>query len=129
MHLPKALYEALPYVYLILGVVLVVSLQSPIAYASGALFYIAGAAVWVVRSSHRRKNSNQAIENRRGRLVFPEKMYEYLPFAYMGFGIILAAAFDHPIAYLSAAVLTFAGALVWLIRAIYRSQPAEEVMS
>lgn len=129
MHLPKALYEALPYLYLVVGALLVVGLDSPFVFASGVLFYIAGAGVWVIRSSHRRKNNSRDIENRRGRIVFPEKLYEYLPFLYMGVGILLASLVDHPIAYLSAFVLGFAGALVWLIRAIYRSQAQQEVIS
>ncbi len=129
MHLPKSLYEILPYTYLLLGAMLIVSLDSPFTYASGALLYMAGAAVWVVRSSHRRKNNSQEIQNRRGLVVFPEKLYEFLPFAYMGLGIVLATAFSNPVAYLSAFVLGFAGALVWLIRAIYRSQAAQEVVS
>lgn len=129
MHLPKFVYEALPYFYLLVGAVLVVVLESPITFASGVLFYLAGAAVWVVRSSHRRKNSSKQIENRHGRFVFPEMLYEYLPFAYMGVAIILASMFAHPIAYLSAAVLGFAGLLVWMIRAIYRSQAVQEAAS
>lgn len=129
LHLPKSLYELLPYAYLLLGAMLIIGLNSPVAYASGALLYMAGAAVWVVRSSHRRKNSNNKIQNRRGLVVFPEKLYEFLPFAYMGLGIVLATVFSHPIAYLSAFVLGFAGALVWLIRAIYRTQSSQEAMS
>lgn len=129
LHLPKSLYELLPYAYLLLGAVLIAGLDSPVAYASGALLYMAGAAVWVVRSSHRRKNSNDKIQNRRGRVVFPEKLYEFLPFVYMGLGLVLATLSSHPIAYLSAFVFGFAGALVWLIRAIYRTQASQEVMS
>lgn len=130
MHLPKGLYEALPYVYLLLGALLVVSLDSPFLYASGALLYMAGAAVWVIRSSHRRKNNRKEIQNRNGSIVFPEKVYEFLPFIYMGMGLMLVATFSHPISYISAFVLGFAGALVWMIRAIYRSQEAaQEVVS
>ncbi len=122
MVVQKPVYEALPYAYIAIGVLVVLVLDSPLTYFSGMLFYVAGAVVWVMRSAYRRKNSKQQIANRRGRFVFPELVYEYLPFIYIGLGVLLLVFFNVPLAFIPAGIFCMAGALVWIIRAIYRSQ-------
>ncbi len=122
MVIQKPVYEALPYVYIVIGVAVVMALESPLTFLSGALFYAAGSVVWVMRSDYRRKNTEKRIANRKGRVLFPEKVYEYLPFVYIGIGILLVVMFDTYLAYIPGGVLCMAGMLVWMIRAIYRSQ-------
>ena len=122
MVIRKPIYEVLPYTYIALGVLVVVVLDSPLTYASGVLFYIAGAVVWVMRSGYRRKNKKQRIANRQGSIVFPELVYEYLPFVYIGMAVTLVVLFSTPLAYIPGGILAMAGLLVWMIRAIYRSQ-------
>ncbi len=128
MVIRKPVYEMLPYAYLLIGVLVIMLLESPLALISGVLFYAAGAAVWVMRSTYRRRNSEQKITNRRGRFIFPRWIYEYLPFVYIGFGVLLFALFSSALAYVPAAILCIAGSLVWMIRAIYRSQLAYEAL-
>ena len=126
MVIHKPVYEVLPYAYIVIGILVVMALDSPLTYLSGALFYAAGAAVWVMRSAYRRKNSNKEVTNRRGRVLFPEKVYEYLPFFYIAAGVILVVTFNTWLAYLPGGILCMAGVLVWMIRAIYRSQAVYE---
>ncbi len=122
MVIRKPVYEALPYVYILIGVAVIMVLQSPLTFLSGALFYAAGSAVWVMRSDYRRKNSDKKVSNRKGRVLFPEKVYEYLPFLYIGLGVLLMVSFNTYLAYIPGGILCMAGMLVWIIRAIYRSQ-------
>ncbi|MEH6627312.1 MAG: hypothetical protein V7739_12780 [Motiliproteus sp.] len=122
MVIQKPVYESLPYVYIVIGVAVVIALESPLTFLSGALFYAAGSAVWVMRSGYRRKNTDKQVSNRRGRVLFPEKVYEFLPFIYIGAGILLVVMFDTYLAYIPGGILCMAGMLVWMIRAIYRSQ-------
>ncbi|MCW8884297.1 MAG: hypothetical protein OQK12_03455 [Motiliproteus sp.] len=126
MVIQKPVYEVLPYVYIVIGILVVIALDSPLTYLSGALFYTAGSAVWVMRSAYRRKNSRKEVSNRQGRVLFPEKVYEYLPFFYIAVGIMLVVTFDTWLAYLPGGILCMAGMLVWMIRAIYRSQAIYE---
>ncbi|WP_421865683.1 hypothetical protein [Motiliproteus sp.] len=123
MYIPKSLYEALPYLYIAIGVALFMLLDSPFIYVSAACLYGAGALVWVTRSSYRRKNSRHQVENRKNRLLFPERLYEYLPFIYMAVGVVILTHIPGLYGAIPGAVLCLAGALVWMIRAIYRNHP------
>ncbi|RDE22687.1 hypothetical protein DV711_08895 [Motiliproteus coralliicola] len=117
------MYEALPYLYIAIGVALFMLLGSPLVSVSAACLYAAGAIVWVTRSSYRRKNSRHQVENRKNRWLFPEQIYEYLPFIYMAVGIATLSHIPGIYGAIPGAVLCLAGALVWIIRAIYRSHP------
>lgn len=121
MYLPKSLYEALPYLYIASGVAIFMAIGGPWVYLSASLLYAAGALVWVTRSAYRRKNSRHRIRNRKGRVRFPEQLYEYLPFIYLGLGlVVLQLGGSYGI--VPGIALCLAGGLVWMIRAIYRSQ-------
>lgn len=121
MYIPKSLYEALPYLYIAISVALFMLLDSPLIYVSAAFLYAAGALVWVTRSSYRRKNSRHQVENRKNRLQFPERVYEYLPFIYMALGVVTLTHIPGLYGAIPGSVLCLAGVLVWMIRAIYRS--------
>lgn len=127
MVIRKPVYEVLPYAYMLVGVLLVLLLDNPLIYISGALLYIAGAAVWVMRSAYRRKNSHTRIANRKGRVVFPQWLYEALPFVYLALGVLCFIIFESVLGLVPGVALVIAGALVWLIRAIYRSQSPTEL--
>ncbi|OMH38111.1 hypothetical protein [Motiliproteus sp. MSK22-1] len=129
MVIRKPVYEVLPYTYIAIGIVVVMAMDSPLTYVSGILFYVAGAVVWVMRSAYRRKNSRKHIANRRNSVRFPEAVYEFLPFIYIGLAVLLVVSFSTPLAYIPGVVLAMAGMLVWIIRAIYRSQAGYESVS
>ena len=129
MVIRKPVYEVLPYTYIAVGIMVVIAMDSPLTYVSGVLFYVAGAIVWVMRSAYRRKNNKRDITNRRSSIRFPEMVYEFLPFIYIGLAVLLVVSFSTPLAYIPGAVLAMAGMLVWIIRAIYRSQLGYESVS
>lgn len=120
MH--KSLYEALPYLYIAISIIIFMLLGGPLIYFSAAALYCAGALVWVTRSAYRRKNSRHCIENRKERLRFPERLYEFLPFIYLAIGVVILVAIPGWLGLVPGGLFCLAGILVWLIRAIYRSQ-------
>lgn len=92
MELPKPIYENLPYLYFLMsGGLLVVGESLPII-CSSAIFYFAGCIVLVTRSSFRRKDK---ANRRKTSTLFPEVVYEYLPYCYIASGIFLLMATDH----------------------------------
>lgn len=120
--IPKPLYEPLPYVY-ILGALMVLLLADQVwVYLFAALLYAGGAAIWVMRSNYRRKTSPQMVRNRASAWLFPRLVYEFLPFVYLGIGVLILSQLSLPWSLVPGGLLCLAGALVWLIRAIYRSQ-------
>ena len=58
--------------------------------------------------------------------MFPELLYEYLPFLYIAIGVLAIVLFEPMIGDIAGMVFILAGSLVWLIRAIYRSQSSVE---
>ena len=59
-HKPDWLYEILPYVYLIGGVLTILTLKNFMGTFSGLLLVSAGAAVWSLRRSYRRRTQDNA---------------------------------------------------------------------
>ncbi len=129
MYIYKSLYEVLPYLYIVSSIVLFTMERSPWLYLSIASLYAAGALVWVTRSSYRRRNSKFQVRNRKDRFRFPEGLYEYLPFIYLGLGLLSVMHISGLTALISGGLLCLAGILVWIIRAIYRSQSGPHIQA
>lgn len=101
--LPKPLYEALPYVYFLIGSALWISSSNPLEIVAGVLLYFAGAQQWVLRSNYRRRDRVQAnLVNSHRRQddhqhgLYPRWLYEMLPFVYIGLGYQLANLMRNP---------------------------------
>ena len=71
MHLPKWLYEALPWTYVVAGLLAVVRADHWLWWASGALLFIAGGFVWSARRRYRRETPQQV---QLGMLNLPAKL-------------------------------------------------------
>lgn len=52
-HMPHGLYEILPYAYMGVGVVVMITLQNIWSVASGFMLMVAGVMVWWTRRTHR----------------------------------------------------------------------------
>lgn len=115
--LPKPIYELMPYFYLSGGITEIYYLQSTIATVSGVLFFVAGAMIWILRSNHRRCDS-QLSRKRDARL--PEELYEMLPFLYMLVGALLVTFSTSYLLYAIAALLFLAGLHFVVVRTVHR---------
>ncbi len=129
MRLPRTLYELLPWAYLLVGAAILLMINTPLAYLSGGLFYLAGALTWVQRSEYRRQDRSISYRHRRRvrrtsaqrrRLPLPFWLYESLPFVYIGVGILLVASAEGAVVYLSAIMLWSAGGLILYLRTGFR---------
>ncbi|WP_210396692.1 hypothetical protein [Motiliproteus sediminis] len=125
--LPKRFYEALPYLYIVSALAVMAFTDGGLVYLFAAILYACGAAVWVMRSSYRRKTSPALIRNRKGFMLFPAFIYEYLPFIYLGVGVLVLLSVSPPWGVVPGIMLCLAGVLVWIIRAIYRSHSYYDV--
>ncbi|WP_051448952.1 hypothetical protein [Tolumonas lignilytica] len=85
--LPSMIYESLPRLYTLGGIAMIFSSDRLLIIISGILFYCAGASVWVMRSRNRRTDEPADLSHKR--LVLPEPIYEFLPFAYFLLGVLL----------------------------------------
>lgn len=119
--LPKRFYEALPYIYILSALAVMAFTDGGLVYLFAAILYACGAAVWVMRSAYRRKTSPAMVHNRKGFVLFPAYIYEYLPFIYLAAGVLVLLNVSPPWNWVPGAMLCLAGVLVWAIRAIYRS--------
>lgn len=61
-HKPDWLYEILPYVYLVAGLTTILTLRNLMGTVSGLLLISAGAAVWLLRRSYRRRMQDEAAQ-------------------------------------------------------------------
>jgi hypothetical protein len=55
--IPLIIYEALPTVYLTMGVLLLSFAELPLLLFSASVFYFVGAAIWIMRSAYRRTDN------------------------------------------------------------------------
>jgi hypothetical protein len=121
--LPYRLYESLPYLYMLLGVVVLLWLDNVLAAFSALLLITAGALVWILRSDHRRADLAKGI-HRQGR--WPFWFYELQPFVYASAGLLLWRFSSNMYFYPSAMILMVVGLQIWLMRGIHRQhQPAK----
>jgi len=110
--LPKHIYELLPYLYLLVGVLCFALLPHPLGAWSGWIFLHAGGLVWVMRSNRRRQNTTAASDSSQ----LPFWLYEFLPFLTIGSGLFLLLRFDNPWLLPSAILLLVAGLQIWWLR-------------
>lgn len=115
--LPTKIYEPLPYSYMLAGIVSMVLVPSLLGVLSGALLFLAGALVWIVRSEHRREDDVFA-ERKNGPVPFWG--YELLPFVCLVSALaIFILPFNH-FYYPSAVILLIVGVQLWLTRNMQR---------
>jgi hypothetical protein len=115
--LPKFIYESLPYINLAIGVAEICFFHSFWTALSGAMFFGAGAVMWVLRSDNRRKDKRTKIryQYNRGR-----ELYEIKPFFYIVFGLLVTNWLNTPTLHLAGAAVALFGLYLLLKRGIYR---------
>ncbi|WP_051333519.1 hypothetical protein [Aliagarivorans marinus] len=117
--LSKPIYELLPTLYLSVGSGSVLYLDSSLGLAGGALLFLIGALVWVMRSNYRRQDEPQAPQKR---LAIPENIYEFYPFILFATAIVLLQTQSHLLAYAVAFICLYRGSHVLFMRHRYRRQ-------
>ncbi|WP_213996705.1 hypothetical protein [Arsukibacterium sp.] len=115
--LPTKIYEPLPYSYMVAGLVSMMLLPSVTGVASGALLFLAGALVWIIRSEHRREDDVFA-ERKKGPVPFWG--YELLPFACLLLALIIFVLPFSQLYYPSAVILLIVGIQLWVTRSMQR---------
>ncbi|WP_207062599.1 hypothetical protein [Motiliproteus sp. SC1-56] len=55
LQVPEQLYEYLPFIYIAIGVAILVAIDSPLRFLPGLLFCLAGGLVWMIRAIYRSK--------------------------------------------------------------------------
>lgn len=91
LRLPTPIYESLPYFYFIVSGFLVFRYDNNLMLMSAAVIYIVGAMTLVERSNYRRQDRRRKIS---GNWFLPELVYEYIPYVYIGVGILLTKESD-----------------------------------
>ena len=92
--IPLIIYEALPAVYLTLGILLLSFAELPLLLFSASVFYFVGAAIWIMRSAYRRTD-NIAVPQKRW--ILPDLFYEFKPFLHILTGTVLIRYSSGPI--------------------------------
>lgn len=119
MKLPTPLYESLPYFYIGVCAILLLSFnsESP-ALLSVLALYIFGSIIWIKRSNYRRRDRREQrlflAQISRGRLngYMPQWLYEEQPFIYLGGGIACIILLENPLALMSGSLLLLASIIV-----------------
>ena len=84
--IPLMIYEALPTVYLSLGILLLSFAELPLLLFSASVFYFVGAAIWIMRSVYRRTDKFSLPQKR---WILPDLFYEFKPFLHILTGTVL----------------------------------------
>lgn len=84
--IPLIIYEALPAVYLTIGVLLISFSELPLLLFSASVFYFVGAAIWIMRSAYRRTDKFSVPQKR---WILPDLFYEFKPFLHILTGTVL----------------------------------------
>ncbi|MGL4352831.1 MULTISPECIES: hypothetical protein [Aeromonas] len=84
---PHWLYERLPVCYLLTAVGMITLTQTPLLWLAGSLLFVAGAVIWMMRSSYRRTD---LIIFPTKRWFKPEWLYEAQPFIWLALGLLLS---------------------------------------
>lgn len=92
--LPTLLYEMLPVLCLAVGALLLNVAQEVLILFSAVLLYWAGAITWMMRSEYRRTDNRDIVVDTV--FIFPELLYELLPFLNLFIGIILIRNTQQP---------------------------------
>ncbi len=112
--LPKPLYELLPYLYILAGSSIIMTLDGA-STPVGFLLYFFGAWIWMIRSESRRRNSRQRQSNLH-RAYWSPVLYELQPFCYTWVGLLIIDWVDHPLLHISGSLLITIGVTVLLSR-------------
>lgn len=104
--LPKAVYELLPYSYLVISMLLMGFHSDWIVVSFAWVLYTAGAVTWVLRSDARRVNPRRPTH--KSNMFLHDDIYESVPFFYIGGGILAMR-------YLGDGVLLYAGLILLLL--------------
>lgn len=117
---PKPLYELMPYLYLLVGSGIIVTLRG---YATpvGLLLFAIGAWMWLMRSDYRRINPRQPLSAKRG-FFWGEVVYELLPFGYVLLGLLIFGFLNHPVRLFSGPLMVAVGLSVLVLRASQRKK-------
>lgn len=84
--LPAFVYESLPKIYLVCGLLLLLQASSPLVLLAGSLVYLAAALVWSMRSGNRRTDITIYPDKH---LFLPDSLYELKPFVYGALALLL----------------------------------------
>ena len=68
MWLPDWLYEALPRIYAILGLVVVYNFETPLGYTSGVILLFTSCIIWFMRRDYRQANTHKKTGKQRQRV-------------------------------------------------------------
>ncbi|WP_210395685.1 hypothetical protein [Motiliproteus sediminis] len=120
--LNRTVYEALPYAYIVLASLLLVTQDAAPAWMIGIALYYWGARVWLMRS-----NARCARATTRKRVSLPSAWYEAAPFVYLLAGLVCGQIYSHvevaqlqPMTLAASAMFLFAGLSSWMMRIIRR---------
>jgi hypothetical protein len=64
VHKPEWLYEALPYVYGVAGIVTIANQGNVLSMVSGGLLVSAGVSTWWLRRSYRQEKKREEVERK-----------------------------------------------------------------
>jgi len=115
--LPDKLYEALPYLYLIVGAVAVLICHSVWTLLPASLLFVVGAWVWVIRTEKRRLKTGIQFK---AKSAWPFWCYEFYPFALILAGLMLLGHSQMVMLLLPAVISLILGIQHWCCRLSYR---------
>lgn len=116
--LPKAIYETLPYLYLLVSLSLLAGHADWIVLVFAWILYTGAAITWVLRSDARRVNPRRPKESKE--LLLHDDIYESLPFFYLGGGVLVMRFIGEGIFFYAGLMLFALGIYVLGIRIIKR---------
>ncbi len=114
----KSIYEILPSVYLMLGSGSVIWNSNALGLFGGALLFILGAVIWVMRSNYRRTDEHKLPSKS---FTLPETFYEFVPFLFIAIGLSLLSQFSQLPVYIVAAFCLFRGTQLLYFRYRHRN--------
>lgn len=131
MKLPTWLYESLPYFYLSISLLLILLFNSrPNIVTFALMLYLAGSAVWIMRSNARRQDIRQQrifqarLQRQSERFYYPQWFYEEMPFIYLAIGLTCLLTIDNFIGMISGGLFVLSSIFVLSFRINNRSKPA-----
>ncbi|BDM63649.1 hypothetical protein NFHSH190041_11010 [Shewanella sp. NFH-SH190041] len=111
----RPLYETLPYAYLVLSIICLLSLQAPIALAFALLIFIIASYILILRSANRRTDPLT-----RRRCGLPKGLYEFLPYLYFGIALFTLKLSHQTWLQITAIALLCYALRIWLSRQQFR---------
>ncbi|QSX41623.1 hypothetical protein [Shewanella cyperi] len=112
----RFLYELLPYLYMSLGAIVMLTFPALIAQLAAGLLLLAGALVYALRSDHRRTDPTR----RRKPGFWPFWVYELLPFAWLAAALQLFQQDQNKTQLMLALIMTTWGLYLLARRSLHR---------